>query len=453
MIEFVVGAGGKTSYIHQRAKEETALGHRVLVCTSTHMLIEDDTLITDQVSEIKERLDRCGYCMAGSQASDQKMGPLNQEVYLSACKLADVVLVEADGSKHHPIKACNQTEPVIYDNAEKITVIMGMHALNKPFEEAAFRLEQVCRLLDVKPEETVTPDHIVQLIQKAYLQPLREKYPDVAIEVHCVGYTLYQKAVAAMINQGQDVSILHPAWFSEKPVLFLCGGGHVSLALAKMAAILEMDVIVMDDRQEFANSDRFSMAKQVICDDYANLHRYLLPNAYYVIVTSGHMADSICARQLLQINAPYLGMIGSKVKVARAKEALKDVWSDRIYAPIGLDIRANTPSEIAVSILAQIIQVKNASAHSSASRELLETPKNGVLCILIEKKGSSPRDIGSMMLVTDDGVIDTIGGGILESRVIQRAKTIDSVTSEKVVLEDIGMACASSNTVLYIPIR
>ena len=64
MIEFVVGAGGKTSYIHQRAKEEMALGRRVLVCTSTHMLIEDDTLITDQVSEIKERLDRCGYCLS-----------------------------------------------------------------------------------------------------------------------------------------------------------------------------------------------------------------------------------------------------------------------------------------------------------------------------------------------------------------------------------------------------
>lgn len=119
MIEFVVGAGGKTSYIHQRAKEELAQGHRVLVCTSTHMLIEADTLITDKASEIQKRLDDCGYCMAGSRASEEKMGPLGWEVYLAACTLADVVLVEADGSKHHPVKACNETEPVIYKNAKK----------------------------------------------------------------------------------------------------------------------------------------------------------------------------------------------------------------------------------------------------------------------------------------------------------------------------------------------
>lgn len=209
----------------------------------------------------------------------------------------------------------------------------------------------------------------------------------------------------------------------------------------------------MDDREEFANTKRFDMARQVICDDFENLHQYLLPNAYYCIVTSGHKADRICARQLLPADPPYLGMIGSKVKVARAKEALGELWNDRIFAPIGLDIRANTPAEIAVSILAQIIQVKNAAPHSSASRELLDSKESGVLCILTEKKGSSPRDVGSMMLVTENGVIDTIGGGIMERRVIDRARTIDKVTSERVVLEDIGMACAGANTILYIPIR
>ena len=452
MIEFVVGAGGKTSYIHQRAKEELAQGHRVLVCTSTHMLIEADTLITDKASEIQKRLDDCGYCMAGSRASEEKMGPLSWEVYLAACALADVVLVEADGSKHHPVKACNETEPVIYKNAEKITVIMGMQALGQPFKDAAFRLEQVCRLLDVSTEDRITPTHLSTLIQKAYLEPLKQQHPGIPIKVHCTAQTLYQRAVATMIEAGEDASLLQPAWFSEKPVLFLCGGGHVSLALAKMAVIADLDVVVMDDRPEFANSERFSMARQVICDDFSNLHQYILPHAYYVIVTNGHAADSVCARQLFPVDTAYLGMIGSRAKIARTKEALKDIWDDHIFAPIGLKIGAANPAEIAVSILAQIIQVKNAAAHSSASKELLETGQSGVLCILIEKKGSTPRDVGSMMLVTKEGVIDTIGGGALEQQVIERARTIDAVTREQVVLNDIGMACTGSNTVLYIPI-
>lgn len=453
MIEFVTGAGGKTSYIHRRAEQERAQGRRVLVCTSTHMMTEPDTLLSGELADIQRQLDTCGYCMAGLPAKDGKIGPLDPEVYRKACALADVVLVEADGSRHHPIKACNQTEPVIYDNVDTITVIMGMHALGKTFEEAAFRLEEVCALLGVDQKDIVTPAHLAELIQKAYLQPLALKYPNVPIVTHCVGYTLYQRAVASLINEGMDVSVLQPAWFAEKPVLFLCGGGHVSLALARMAPILDMDVVVMDDREEFANTDRFYMARQVICDDFENLRQYLLPNAYYCIVTSGHKADRICARQLLPADPPYLGMIGSKVKVARAKEALGELWNDRIFAPIGLDIRANTPAEIAVSIFAQIIQVKNAAPHSSASRELLDSKESGVLCILTEKKGSSPRDVGSMLLVTENGVIDTIGGGIMERRVIDRARTISQVTSERVVLEDIGMACAGANTILYIPIR
>lgn len=201
MIEFVVGAGGKTSYIHQRATEEIRRGRRVLVCTSTHMKIEDDTLLTHELSEIQSRLNQCRYCMAGSRATEEKIGPLEQGVYFAACGLADVVLVEADGSMHHPIKACNKTEPVIYDNAEKITVVMGMHALGQTFREAAFRLEEVCKLLGVSQQAQVKPAQIAQLIQRAYLEPLRRQYPHLPMEVHCVGYTPYQKEVAARLNR------------------------------------------------------------------------------------------------------------------------------------------------------------------------------------------------------------------------------------------------------------
>lgn len=453
MIEFVVGAGGKTSYIHKRTKEELALGHTVLVCTSTHMLIEEDTLIDPTLAQIKEKKERCGYCMAGSKVSDQKIGPLDKTLYDLACSLFDVVLVEADGSRHKPIKACTDKEPVIYSNVDHISIIMGMHALGKRFEEVAFRLDEVCKLLNVKKEDIVDANHIVELIQKAYLLPLSRAHSKTSIQVHCVGYTLYQKAVAELINEQEDPALLFPEWFLEKPVLFLCGGGHVSLAVARMATLLDMDVIVFDDRKEFANKERFDMAKRVIVDKYENLHRYLVSNGYYVVVTRGHTADAICVKQVLSIDPLYLGMIGSKSKVQRTKEALASVWKDSICAPIGLDIHANTPAEIAISILAQIVSIKNSRPHSSVSRELLECDSSGVLCVLLDKKGSSPREVGSMMFVTDSDVIDTIGGGILESRVIERAKTIDRVMQETIVLEDIGMACAGKNTILYIPIR
>ena len=95
---------------------------------------------------------------------------------------------------------------------------MGMQALGQPFKDAAFRLEQVCRLLDVSENDRITPAHLFTLIQKAYLEPLKQQYPGIPIKVHCTAQTLYQRAVAAMIEAGEDASLLQPAWFSEKPV-------------------------------------------------------------------------------------------------------------------------------------------------------------------------------------------------------------------------------------------
>ena len=129
----------------------------------------------------------------------------------------------------------------------------------------------------------------------------------------------------------------------------------------------------------------------------------------------------------------------------------------QVHAPIGLDIRAQTPAEISISILAQLIEIKNAKFSSSVSKELLESNVHGTLCIIIEKKGSAPRGVGSMMLVYKDGIIDTIGGGKVEYEA-----TLDARACKKVMIKDydlsnaesatLGMICGGYNKVLFIPV-
>ena len=155
-------------------------------------------------------------------------------------------------------------------------------------------------------------------------------------------------------------------------------------------------------------------------------------------------------------------MIGSKLKVSKqmenlAKEGFGKEVLDSIFAPIGLNINAVTPAEIAVSILAQIIQEKNKKHISSISTKLLECKKPGVLCIIIEKHGSSPRGVGSMMLVCEDEIIDSIGGGAVEYAAIEDAKECSSIMIKEYALNNkdsirLGMICGGTNKVLFVPL-
>ena len=154
-------------------------------------------------------------------------------------------------------------------------------------------------------------------------------------------------------------------------------------------------------------------------------------------------------------------MIGSKTKVAKTFETLRQEGVSEseiqtIHAPIGQDIKAVTPAEIAISILAEIIAEKNQISSSSVSRELLDTQKKGVLSIIIGKKGSSPRGEGSMMYVTEDGIIDSVGGGAVENAVIEQARQISKPEIHEYELNtaksrNLGMICGGSVKVLFIP--
>ena len=149
------------------------------------------------------------------------------------------------------------------------------------------------------------------------------------------------------------------------PRLYIIGAGHVGWHLANAAADAAFRIHVVDDREKFANRDRFPVADEIVVESIAEwLHRAELPpSAYAVIVTRGHQNDLDAMRALAARDLKYLGLIGSRAKIARIRAALIAEGMpadclDRVHAPIGLDIGAVTPAEIAISILAELIAVR-----------------------------------------------------------------------------------------------
>jgi len=144
--------------------------------------------------------------------------------------------------------------------------------------------------------------------------------------------------------------------------LYIFGAGHVAASLYKVARIAGFEVTVVDERETYANRERFPEAQQVIAEDFDKATAQLSPNesSYIVIVTRGHRDDMRVLRWAVQTQARYVGMIGSKRKTIGIfqelqKEGLPAHLFDRVHAPIGLDIGAITPEEIAVSITAELI--------------------------------------------------------------------------------------------------
>lgn len=218
--------------------------------------------------------------------------------------------------------------------------------------------------------------------------------------------------------------------FSEliscKPTIVLCGGGHISKCVYKFAKMLRFDVIVIDDREEFANYDSFKTAKSVICSDFEKaLDSIDIDNAFYVVVTRGHVHDGVCVNKILNKKFKYLGMIGSRRKVAIIKEYLSEQGFsneqiEQMNAPIGLDIKAETPDEIAISIMAQIISYhREEKTESYIDDEIIEfiakADEPVSLSMILRKSGSIPRGAGAKMAVTKSGKIaGSIGGGAIE---------------------------------------
>jgi xanthine dehydrogenase accessory factor len=158
------------------------------------------------------------------------------------------------------------------------------------------------------------------------------------------------------------------------PRLFIVGAGHVGRHVARMAADVGFRVHVVDDRETFANRDRFPLADDVTVAEIAGFlaGAELPPAAYVVVVTRGHTHDFAAMRALVGRPLRYVGMIGSRAKVARVFDALASEgapaeWLRQVRAPIGLQIGAVTPEEIAVSIVAELVAVRRGIAPDAAS--------------------------------------------------------------------------------------
>lgn len=197
---------------------------------------------------------------------------------------------------------------------------------------------------------TVTPNTSEDLIPKSLFDAIVENQ--------------FSGSSPVIYNQGFTEFIIEPIHAQDK--IFIFGAGHVGFQLARMAHITDFQTIVMDDREEFANHQRFPHAGEVHVVDHFN-HAFdnlsINANSYIVILTRGHLHDQTVLEAALKTDAAYIGMIGSRSKRDQiysnlAKKGISHQTLETVYSPIGLEINSETPAEIAVSIIGQIIQIR-----------------------------------------------------------------------------------------------
>lgn len=242
-------------------------------------------------------------------------------------------------------------------------------------------------------------------------------------------------------------------FLTRKKKLVVCGGGHVAIPVIKLGKLLGFTVINVEDRPEFYENARKAGADEAICLPFEEGISSVEgdEDTYFVICTRGHSYDKTCLDEILKKKYGYIGSLGSRRRTKMTREALKNEGVDRdtidsIHMPVGLNIGAMTPEEIAVSIMAEIIQVKNSRQSRSGvgySDEILDSivkadnncpaseEKNifsamaggkRVLATIIDTKGSTPQSTGAKMIVSLLGrTAGTIGGGCSESDVINKA--------------------------------
>ena len=266
------------------------------------------------------------------------------------------------------------------------------------------------------------------------------------------GKPVWQSGNAAVLRQNPDALCscaaagIHPLGssnvflerFGAVPQLAVCGGGHVAAAVVQLAKMLGFPVTAMEDREEYAQQLRDAGADQVICQPFEEALAQIPGGAetYFVVVTRAHAFDVECLKQILQKPAAYVGMMGSHGRAALVRRQLLEAGMDAarveaLYAPIGLPIGSQTAEEIALSILAQIVSIKNERTQTEGfSPAMLDAMvqadaagQQAVLAVIAARHGSTPREVGAKMLIRADGtIVGSVGGGIMEHRTILAAQ-------------------------------
>lgn len=222
----------------------------------------------------------------------------------------------------------------------------------------------------------------------------------------------------------------------ESPELIVCGAGHVGIACIRFASMLDFNITCIDDRREFAELAREAGAGKVICDDFGRALETIEggENVFFLCMSRTHAFDQLCLEHILRKPSAYVGMLGAAGKIKKIRANLADAGVGpelfaRVHTPVGLGINAVTPEEIAVAVMAEIIEVKNSGSVVSRAftREQLDAvngdPGSPILATIIRKLTPSPRDPGTKMIVTSDGERwGTIGGGVAEDQALRFAR-------------------------------
>jgi len=255
------------------------------------------------------------------------------------------ILIDADPLKHESVfkeveKSLAEREPGVL--ITKVTV-------NKE------RTVQIARYWMTGSNKPDLPASIPEKIKPAITDMLSSANPDD-----------YRQVEILIPGQGYSEDFyLEPV--IPLPKLVIAGAGHIGKALSYLGKMLDFEVTVIDDRREYANNDNIPYADHLVVKNIgeAMVEIEKVADTYIVIVTRGHKDDAGALKPCIGSGAAYTGMIGSKGKVAKMHSefirmgwATEEQWS-RIYAPIGLDIKSKTVEEIAVSIAAQLVLVKN----------------------------------------------------------------------------------------------
>ena len=230
----------------------------------------------------------------------------------------------------------------------------------------------------------------------------------------------------------------------------------------------------------FADNARSQGADKVICDSFENGLAQIPgdEDTYFVIVTRAHRWDRECLRIISGKPNAYVGMMGSKRRVGLVldslrKEGVPEEFLSRVCTPIGLRIGAETPEEIAVSVMAQIIEIKNSDKNTFAyPREMMDailglhhSEAGGLrkaMATIIKRRGSAPRDVGTKMLIMEDGTcVGTIGGGYAEAVIAEEGRKMLKEEPQPKILEvslhadlaeDEGMICGGELEVFMDPL-
>ena len=294
------------------------------------------------------------------------------------------------------------------------------------------------------------------------------------------------KEVYRAVAEGKEAALTFTAdgeeylrSFHPPERLILLGCGNIGQELCRYAADLGFTVTAVDERPGFANRTLMPDAAEILCSDFPDAIRRLqiTERDYVCVITRGHRFDADCLREILPGAYPrYLGMIGSKRRVALLMKQLESEGFGpdalkRIHAPIGISINALTVKEIAISIVAELIQCRRAGLDRRSKETRLtaedidlrllefltcdETPK--ALLLVYETSGSTPVKSGAMMAVDKVGrTVGTIGGGCGEGAVLKDAyRIIGSGTQCTVtvdmsndIAEEEGMVCGGEMKVL-----